>query len=174
MREERGTEETQQMAPLMIEPDRTNGRRSTILLVDDENTVHAMVKHALKRAFPEGRYSVISALNGAEAVRMIATASPDIVITDAMMPGLSGFDLIREIKSRPETSDIPIILVTSLESENGAVMDASGKADFCISKPFDLDEIAECVERAERLIEHRHTVGRIAARPYRHSVLHVA
>jgi CheY-like chemotaxis protein len=174
MREERGTEETQQMAPLMIEPDRTSGRRSTILIVDDENTVHAMVKHALKRAFPDGRYSVISALNGAEAVRMIATASPDIVITDAMMPGLSGFDLIREIKSRPETSDIPIILATSLESENGAVMDASGKADFCISKPFDLDEIAECVERAERLIEHRHTVGRIAARPYRHSVLHVA
>jgi CheY-like chemotaxis protein len=162
------------MASLMIEPQGTNSHRSTILLVDDENAVHAMVRHALSRAFPDGRYSVISALNGTEAVKMIATALPDIVITDAMMPGLSGFDLIREIKSRPETSDIPIILVTSLESENGAVMDASGKADFCISKPFSLDEVAECVERAERLIQHRHTVSRIAARPYRHSVLNVA
>jgi DNA-binding response OmpR family regulator len=162
------------MASLMIEPDKTNGRCSTILVVDDENTVHAMVKHALSRAFPDGRYSVISALNGTEAVRMIATDSPDIVITDAMMPGLSGFDLIREIKSRAETSDIPIILVTSLESENGAVMDASGKADFCIGKPFDLDEVVECVERAERLIQHRHTVSRIAARPYSHRVLNVA
>lgn len=162
------------MASLMIEPERTNSQRSTILLVDDENAVHAMVRHALSLAFPDGRYSVISALNGAEAVRVMATDSPDIVITDAMMPGLSGFDLIREIKSRPETSDIPIILVTSLESENGGVMDASGKADFCISKPFSLDEVAECVERAERLIQHRHTVSRIAARPYKHSVLNVA
>ena len=162
------------MAALMIEPDRTSGRRSTVLVVDDENTVHAMVSHALSRAFPGGQYSVISAMNGAEGIRMIASALPDIVITDAMMPGLSGFDLIREIKSRPQTADIPIILVTSLESENGAVMDASGKADFCISKPFNLDEVAESVERAERLIQHRQTVKRITARPYRDNILSVA
>jgi CheY-like chemotaxis protein len=45
---------------------------------------------------------------------MTYSFAPDIVITDAMMPGLSGFDLIREVKSRPETARIPVILLTSL------------------------------------------------------------
>ena len=71
-----------------------------------------------------------------EPLRMIYSFAPDIVITDAMMPGLSGFDLIREVKSKPETARIPVILLTSLEAPNGGVMDASGKADISLSKPF--------------------------------------
>jgi CheY-like chemotaxis protein len=83
---------------------------------------------------------------------MIYSFAPDIVITDAMMPGLSGFDLIREVKSRPETARIPVILLTSLEAPNGGVMDASGKADISLSKPFTSADILTAVQRAQGML----------------------
>jgi len=122
----------------------------TVLLVDDEETMHEILGLALKTT----QYSLVSATNVGEAMKMIASPHPpDIVITDAMMPGDSGFSLITSIKSNPTTADIPVILWTILEQLNGAVMDSSGKADITMSKPFSLPDLLDCLARAKRLIK---------------------
>lgn len=121
-----------------------------VLLVDDELTMHEIIGLALKHS----EYSLISATSVDEAMKQIASADPpDIVITDAMMPGDSGFTLITAMKSNPVTSGIPVILWTVLEQGNGSVMDSSGKADITMSKPFNLPNLLESLTKARQLIK---------------------
>ena len=128
----------------------TNGTTLTVLLVNDEEIIHRMLALGLQNT----AYSLVYAANVDEALKRIASSyPPDIVITDAMMPGDSGFSLITSIKSNPATSDIPVILWTVLEQQNGAVMDSSGKADITMSKPFNLPNILDSLMRARRLIK---------------------
>ncbi|MEK6304125.1 MAG: response regulator [Acidobacteriota bacterium] len=128
----------------------TNGRPIRVLLVDDEKTMHEMMGFALENT----DYSLVSAANVDEAMKVICSSyPPDIVITDAMMPGDSGSSLITSIKSNPTTSDIPVILWTVLEQLDGGVMDSSGQADIAMSKPFDLTNILDSLTRARQLIK---------------------
>jgi len=127
----------------------TNGTSLRILLVDDEKTIHEMLGLALSGT----EYFLVSATNVVDAMKEIASHPPDIIITDAMMPGDSGFSLITWLKSNPTTSEIPVILWTILEQLNGCVMDSSGKADIAVSKPFDLPSILDGLIRARRLIK---------------------
>jgi DNA-binding response OmpR family regulator len=121
-----------------------------VLLVDDELTMHEIIGLALNRS----EYSLISATSVDEAMKQIASADPpDIVITDALMPGDSGFTLITAMKSNPVTSGIPIILWTVLEQGNGSVMDSSGKADITMSKPFNLPNLLESLAKGRQLIK---------------------
>jgi CheY-like chemotaxis protein len=131
--------------------EKVNGNNAIrVLLVDDEETMHEMMGFALQ----DTDYSLVSVTNVDEAMKLISSSyPPDIVITDAMMPGDSGFSLITSIKSDPTTSDIPVILWTVLETQTGAVMDSSGKADLTMSKPFDLTEILDALMRARQLIK---------------------
>lgn len=131
--------------------EKANGNNAIrVLLVDDEETMHEMMGFALQ----DTDYSLVSVTNVDEAMKLISSSyPPDIVITDAMMPGDSGFSLITSIKSDPTTSNIPVILWTVLEQLNGAVMDSSGKADLTMSKPFDLTEILDTLTRARQLIK---------------------
>gem|GEM_PF-2204215 len=127
-----------------------SGTPLNVLLVDDEETTHEMMELALERT----EYSLVSVTNVQEAMRVITSPwRPDIVITDAMMPGDSGFSLINSIKADPNTSDIPVILWTILQKQDGAVMDSSGKADITMSKPFDLPDILNSLTRAKQLIK---------------------
>jgi two-component system, sensor histidine kinase and response regulator len=122
-----------------------------ILLVDDDEFVHDMVASLID----DGNYSLISATNVADAIKLIADQLPDIIITDAIMPGESGFSFINRIKSDPRTQDIPIILLTILEDPNGSVMDASGQADFRVSKPLYLSDFNSTLDNARRLVKAR-------------------
>ncbi|HXF41420.1 MAG TPA: response regulator [Blastocatellia bacterium] len=106
-----------------------------LLLVDDDNFTHEMMDLFLRNT----EYVLISAFSTDEALRIIVSDAPDIVITDAMMPGESGFSLIDKIKARPASSKIPILLWTMLTQSDGSVMDASGKADIVIGKPIGED-----------------------------------
>jgi CheY-like chemotaxis protein len=125
--------------------------RLKILLVDDEAFVHDL----LKLLIDQQAYSVISATNVREAMELVAKQKPDIIITDGLMPGESGFCLIEQVKSDPSTETIPIVLLTILQRPNGAAMDASGKADFCVNKPIYLSDISSALELARELIERR-------------------
>lgn len=122
-----------------------------ILLVDDDSFVHEMVGSMIN----EEEYSLISAMNVSDAMRVIMNQRPDVIVTDAMMPGESGFCLISRVKSDPRTQDIPIILLTILQEPNGSPMDATGKADFCVSKPIYLSNLASTLERATQLVKDR-------------------
>src|ERR1051325_3740654 len=90
-----------------------------ILLVDDEEINHEILELSLGQT----DFLLASASNVAEALKIVETEPPDILITDAMMPGESGFSLIEKIRSRPQTARMPIILWTILEQPDGSVMD---------------------------------------------------
>ncbi|HXG66779.1 MAG TPA: response regulator, partial [Blastocatellia bacterium] len=127
-----------------------------VLLVDDEDINHEMLELFLKKT----DYSLLSAKNVEEAMQVIVTARPDILITDAMMPGESGFSLIQKVRARPDTADMPIILWTVLERPDGSVMDPTGQADITLSKPFYRADIMKALEQAKQLLERRRAVGR--------------
>jgi len=119
-----------------------------VLLVDDDAFIHEMMALLLAKT----EFSLSSAKSVAEAMKMIVSDAPDIVITDAMMPGESGFGLIQKIKSSPISSGIPVILWTILEQPDGSVMDASGKADILTNKPFYSNNILESLAKAKQMI----------------------
>jgi CheY-like chemotaxis protein len=122
-----------------------------VLLVDDEEFNHEILELSLNKT----DFSLISATSVAEAMKIVETAPPDILITDAMMPGESGFSLIEKIRSQPQTADLPIILWTVLELPDGSVMDASRKADFTVSKPFYHSTILEALDKARDMAAYR-------------------
>jgi CheY-like chemotaxis protein len=122
-----------------------------ILLVDDDEFIHEVMKLFLANT----QYSLVSALNVQDAIKIIDSDRPDILITDAMMPGESGYSLIEWVKARPGCADIPVILWTIMERPDGSVMDATGKADISINKPFYRCDMMEGLERARQLIETR-------------------
>jgi two-component system sensor histidine kinase/response regulator len=132
----------------MSEERQFTARDLRVLLVDDDESVHQTIELFLANT----EYRLISARSVKEALALVASMSPDIVITDAMMPGESGFCLIERLKSEPETAKIPVILGTILQEWNGAVMDSSRKADISINKPFYLRDIIASLEKAKTMI----------------------
>jgi CheY-like chemotaxis protein len=120
-----------------------------VLLVDDDEFIHEMMKLFLSNT----EYSLVCATNAQDALRIVDSQPPDILITDAIMPGESGFTLIERMKSRPACADIPVILWTIMEDNNGLVMDASGKADVLINKPFYRCDMMAGLAEARRLIK---------------------
>jgi DNA-binding response OmpR family regulator len=131
-----------------------------VLLVDDDESIHQTLELFLANT----EYSLISARNVKEAMALVASLKPDIVITDAMMPGESGFCLIENLKSRPATANVPVILGTILEEVNGGVMDASHKADISITKPFYRRDIIPSLERAKQMIDSTHAIDGVTIR----------
>ena len=126
-----------------------------VLLVDDDQFVHEMVGLFLGKT----EYSLVSAINAQDAIKIIDSDPPDILITDAMMPGESGFSLIEKMKAHPASAAIPVILWTILETPDGSVMDASGKADILINKPFYRCDMMESLEKAKRMIETKNVAN---------------
>lgn len=123
-------------------------RQIRVLLVDDDAFIHEMMKLYLKNT----EYWLISATNARDALHIIDNDPPEILITDAMMPGESGFALIERMKSRPDCGHIPIILWTIMEDIDG-VMYASVKADILINKPFYRCDMMEGLERARQMLK---------------------
>jgi two-component system, chemotaxis family, response regulator PixH len=130
-------------------------RDVNVLVVDDDPFIRATITMALKGT----KYVVRPAASAEEAVSMLENWRPDILMTDAMMPGPSGFVLIETIKSHPSCGDIPVILVTCLENPDGTVRDASGKADITVGKPFKVAQIHEALGSAVSMIRQREVLS---------------
>jgi signal transduction histidine kinase len=113
-----------------------------VLVVDDEPSVVELFRDFLGSQ----NYELFTAVNGEEAVRMLESVRPEVVLTDINLPGLSGLEVMREAKRvDPEVS---VIVVTGHASASSAI-DAlrQGAYDY-ITKPFDLDEVLQLVERS--------------------------
>jgi two-component system response regulator PilR (NtrC family) len=121
--------------------------KGKVLIVDDERSMREMLEIFLKR---EG-YAVHGSSNAADALAAVAGEdSFDLIITDINMPGLSGLDLLREVKSGDP--DIPVIMITAYGSPDSAVEAMKlGAADY-ITKPFRIEEIKN---RISAVIERR-------------------
>lgn len=102
------------------------------LVVDDS----MLVRYTICRFLQERGFGVETAANGIEALEVLGRVLPDLVVTDMQMPLMSGSELITVLKSKPETSRVPIIVITGHAS---GLAEGDKRANFAISKAIDVD-----------------------------------
>ena len=90
-------------------------------------------------------YRVLCAASGDEAMDLIRAEHPDLVILDIMMPVRDGYDVLAEIRSNPDTSDLPVVLLTAKRSESDIWEGWSSGADYYMTKPFEVGELLRFV-----------------------------
>lgn len=123
------------MAQTQSDNDLTEQVPQTVLVVDDSEQVRTLLRRMLEG---EG-YVVRVAGNGAEALSAIAKESPDLVLMDVMMPGMDGLSALRRLRSRPETAELPVILVTALDTVDQIVRGLDLGANDYLTKPIQLE-----------------------------------
>lgn len=115
----------------------------TILLVDDSPTELALMRHALK-----GRgYRIVSAADGEEALEKILVHKPDLVLLDVILPKKNGFQVCRQLRTTPETTEVKVILVTSKTMDADRFWGLRQGADDYIAKPFSREALSGAVEK---------------------------
>jgi DNA-binding response OmpR family regulator len=114
-----------------------------ILLVDDERAIVEPLRYALTK---EG-YEVLEASDGHDALHLARTRSPDLVLLDIMLPGMSGFEVCRILR---EESSVPILMLSARTDEPDRVVGLDLGADDYITKPFSLREVLARVRAALR------------------------
>ncbi|HEY3640076.1 MAG TPA: phosphate regulon transcriptional regulator PhoB [Xanthobacteraceae bacterium] len=110
---------------------------ASILIVEDEEALTLLLRYNLET---QG-YEVETIARGDEADTRLKEGNPDLVILDWMLPGLSGIELCRRLRARPETRQLPIIMLTARGEESERVRGLSTGADDYIVKPFSVPEL---------------------------------
>lgn len=124
-------------------------RKPRVLIVEDNAEMTAFLTELLAPDF-----EVLRARNGREGLRRAVSDLPDLVITDLMMPEMSGDQLIRAMRSRPDVANIPILLLTAkADSETMVQMLQDGAGDY-LTKPVNIDELRI---KAQKLVEVKRT-----------------
>ena len=118
-----------------------------VLVVEDEQDIAALIKHALERS---GDAQVEIAGSGDTALRAVADSAPDLVILDINLPVVSGAEVCRVIRARPESAHIAIIMLTARTSEADRVAGLDLGADDYVTKPFSLRELSARVRAVLR------------------------
>jgi two-component system phosphate regulon response regulator PhoB len=108
-----------------------------VLVVEDEAALATMLRYNLEK---QG-FRVEEAADGQEALTRIAEAQPDLVLLDWMLPVMSGIEVCRQIRRRPSTRDLPVIMVTARTEDQDAVRGLNTGADDYITKPFSMDAL---------------------------------
>jgi two-component system phosphate regulon response regulator PhoB len=111
--------------------------KPTILVVEDEAPLLTLLRYNLEK---QG-FKVEEATDGQEALLRVAEARPDLVLLDWMLPALSGIEVCRQLRRRPNTRDLPIIMVTARTEDQDAVRALDTGADDYIAKPFVMDAL---------------------------------
>ena len=104
------------------------------LVVDDS----MLIRHTVCRFLEARGFEVESATNGAEALEKLAEFRPAVIITDLEMPKMSGLELISELKARPETAAIPVVVLAGRRSDSNPLLDT--RVSFVIHKETDIEQ----------------------------------
>jgi DNA-binding response OmpR family regulator len=110
---------------------------STVLVADDDEDILELVAFRLERA----GYEVITAHDGTEALAAARERLPDLAVLDVMMPGLTGYDVTRELRGDEATRAIPVILLTARVQEADVNRGFEAGADDYLRKPFSPQEL---------------------------------
>ncbi len=117
----------------------------TILFVEDESALQKTFGDVLKN---EG-YDMISALDGEIGLKLAKTKKLDLILLDLVLPKVHGFDVLKELKSDPETKNIPIIVLTNLESmEDVDKAIELGAKTYLVKTQYNLEEVLEKIKNA--------------------------
>jgi signal transduction histidine kinase/DNA-binding response OmpR family regulator len=106
------------------------------LIVEDNHDLRAFIRSIL-----EPTYNVIEAVDGKDGLKKAVEHIPDLIISDVMMPKMSGYELCKEVKSNSKTNHIPIILLTAKASQENKIEGLETGADAYLIKPFDQEEL---------------------------------
>ncbi len=112
-----------------------------ILIADDEPNIVVALEYLLQR----NGYEVHVARNGDEALQLVESCSPDLVLLDVMMPVRSGYEVCRRVRERPEWSHIKIIMLSAKGRDAEVAKGLGLGADLYVTKPFSTRELVEKV-----------------------------
>ena len=136
-------------APQRAEPG-VAGARARVLVVDDNADLREYMASLLA-----GEYEVSSAVDGLQGLAAAQEDPPDIIVSDVMMPGLSGTDLVRRLRAEPRTASIPIILVSARAGQEAAIAGLDAGSDDYLTKPFAAPELLARVRTHVQLARRR-------------------
>lgn len=141
--------------------------KKKILAIDDEENILTMVSSRLQAS----GYGVITATNGKEGLEKVKAEQPDLIILDILMPVMDGFEFLKAIKSDPEASRIPIIILTARGAMKDT-FDAMGTDDF-VAKPFQAEALLSKIEyvfkdKALMLGNESYVVDKVSAALQKH------
>lgn len=114
------------------------GGKPLVLVADDDELLRQLVCHKLEQRGFETR----CAENGEVLLQTIDETFPDVIVLDAMMPIVDGFEALRRLRARPDTAAIPVIMLTARRGEDDVVMGLSLGANDYLAKPFLPEELA--------------------------------
>ena len=121
-----------------------------ILVVDDEKDILRIVSYSLQK----WGYEAITAHNGQDGLNKIAAEKPDLILLDASMPVMNGFEMLEQIRNNPDWRHIPVIMLTA-HSESKDIDKAAGYSIIeYVTKPFDPMELREKIDKA---LTHSHS-----------------
>ena len=125
----------------------SGSRRQTVLIVEDDPQLRDLFRLALRAA----GYAVIAVEDGADALRQIEQTLPTLVVLDLALPRLDGRDVNKELKARPETCGVPVVVVSGAD-----VNEIDAKEFACVlRKPCDPDRLVAAVEACLRRAQSR-------------------
>jgi DNA-binding response OmpR family regulator/DNA-binding CsgD family transcriptional regulator len=115
----------------------TKQERNVVLVIDD--SIESI--HMLNDVLEEGGFTVLVALEGSQALTITKNIKPDIILLDAIMPNMDGFETCKQLKLNPQLIDVPIIFMTGLSDTEHVVMGlTAGGVDY-VTKPINADEL---------------------------------
>ena len=120
-----------------------------VLAVDDIPLNLMLVQKMLSRFNFEFR----TAADGQQALDAVAAKKPDLILLDLMMPGIDGFEVIRRLRADPATSDIQIVILSALNSNEDVVKGYNMGANDFIMKPIIMEKLLSCVVTQMQLVE---------------------
>ncbi|MEO1028031.1 MAG: phosphate regulon transcriptional regulator PhoB [Pseudomonadota bacterium] len=142
-----------------------------VLIAEDESAVSELLKYNLEKA----DYEVGAAMDGDEALMMLEERQPDLLLLDWMLPKVAGIEICRQVRAKPETKNLPIIMLTARTEEPDRIRGLDTGADDYITKPFSTTELMARIRAVMRrirpgLVEDQVTVGDITIDRTGHTV----
>lgn len=121
---------------------RTLSGEYTVLIVDDSKTV----VHALKTVLEQAGYTTLTAVNGEQAIEVTRQNKPDVVLMDVIMPGMTGFQATRILHKDPETTHIPVVIISASEQPTEKAWCKRLGAKGFLPKPIQRGQLFPCIE----------------------------
>ncbi len=118
-------------------------RKSTIMVVDDEPEIVTVVRLMLEQK----GFNVRCAYSGQQVFAGLEEQKPDLIILDVMMPEMDGLEVLRRLKGAPETSSIPVVMLTALDQYENVLTGYKAGAEHYITKPFTRTQLMTGINR---------------------------
>ena len=141
--------------------------RARILIADDETNLREILRIQLERA----DFTVLTAVDGQEAVEIAQREVPDVIILDVMMPRLDGYDACRQLRAHYRTRHIPIIMLTAKQSEEDQVTGLAGGANDYVTKPWKNKELIQRVRNHLEWARTQRSVSPLTGLPGNNSII---